>query len=46
MNQVFSEPLYGIVGGLHFPVPEGRLKLRDAYRHIRVGERILVGPSQ
>jgi metal-dependent hydrolase (beta-lactamase superfamily II) len=26
-DQVFSEPLYGIVGGLHFPVPEGRLKL-------------------
>ena len=102
--QVFSEPLYGIVGVLHFPVPEGRLKLLglnaqrilasgngmlspikmddvkedmnelrgrnlrligvgghdssdeviamfsdtfgDAYRHIRVGERILVGPSQ
>jgi metal-dependent hydrolase (beta-lactamase superfamily II) len=103
-DQVFSEPLYGIVGGLHFPVPEGRLKLLglnaqrilasgtgmlspitmddvkedmnelrgrnlrligvgghdssdeviamfsdtfgDAYRHVRVGERILVGPSQ
>jgi len=26
-DQVFSEPLYGIVGGLHYPVPEGRLKL-------------------
>jgi len=26
-DQVFTEPLYGIVGGLHFPVPEGRLKL-------------------
>ena len=24
-DQVFSEPLYGIVGGLHYPVPEGRL---------------------
>lgn len=26
-DQVFSEPLYGIVGGLHYPVPEGRLTL-------------------
>lgn len=26
-DEVFSEPLYGIVGGLHFPVPEGRMKL-------------------
>lgn len=26
-DRVFREPLYGIVGGLHFPVPEGRLKL-------------------
>ncbi|MGB8332817.1 MAG: MBL fold metallo-hydrolase [Polyangiales bacterium] len=101
-DQVFDEPLYGIVGGLHFPVPEGRLKLLgldaqrlfasgdgmfspitmddvkeqmdelrarnlglvavgghdssdeviamfqetfgDAYRHIRVGQRIVIGP--
>ena len=26
-DQVFSEPLYGIIGGLHYPVPDGRLKL-------------------
>lgn len=26
-DQVFRQPLYGIVGGLHFPVPEGRLKV-------------------
>ena len=26
-DQVFSEPLYGIIGGLHYPVPEGRMKL-------------------
>jgi metal-dependent hydrolase (beta-lactamase superfamily II) len=103
-DQVFGEPLYGIVGGLHFPVPEGRLKVLglnaqrilasgtgmfspitmddvkedmnelrernlrligvgghdssdeviamfsdtfgDAYRHIRVGERILVGSPE
>ncbi|MGB5544927.1 MAG: MBL fold metallo-hydrolase [Polyangiales bacterium] len=102
-DQVFSEPLYGIVGGLHYPVPEGRLKLLglnaqrifasgegmfapvtmddvemelaalqarnlgligvgghdssdeviamfseafgEAYRHIRVGERIVVGST-
>jgi len=25
-DEAFSEPLYGIVGGLHFPVPEGRIK--------------------
>ena len=101
-DQVFSEPLYGIVGGLHFPVPEGRMKVAglnaqrilasgkgmfapitmgdveadlamlearnlglvgvgghdssdeviamfseafdDVYRHIRLGERIVVGP--
>ena len=101
-DQVFSEPLYGIVGGLHFPVPDGRLQMLglnvqrilasgdgmfapitmedvkadlaalqgrrlgligvgghdssdeviamfndafdDAYRHIRVGERIVIGP--
>jgi 7,8-dihydropterin-6-yl-methyl-4-(beta-D-ribofuranosyl)aminobenzene 5'-phosphate synthase len=101
-DQIFDEPLYGIVGGLHFPVPEGRLKLLgldaqrlfasgdgmfspitmddvkeqmdelrarnlglvavgghdssdeviamfhetfgDAYRHVRVGQRIVIGP--
>jgi metal-dependent hydrolase (beta-lactamase superfamily II) len=26
-DDAFSEPLYGIVGGLHFPVPEGRIKV-------------------
>ncbi len=26
-DEVFSEPLYGIVGGLHYPVPEGRMTL-------------------
>ncbi len=26
-DQLFDEPLYGIVGGLHLPVPEGRMKL-------------------
>jgi|PlaIllAssembly_1097288.scaffolds.fasta_scaffold75829_2 7,8-dihydropterin-6-yl-methyl-4-(beta-D-ribofuranosyl)aminobenzene 5'-phosphate synthase len=24
---LFTEPLYGIVGGLHYPVPRGRMKL-------------------
>jgi metal-dependent hydrolase (beta-lactamase superfamily II) len=103
-DRVFDEPLYGIVGGLHFPVPDGRLKVLglnaqrvfasgtgmlsptsmdqvkeemnelrrrdlglvgvgghdssdeviamfsqtfgDAYRHVRVGEPILVGPPE
>ena len=26
-DRVFDEPLYGVVGGLHFPVPEGRLEI-------------------
>ncbi|MBK8506082.1 MAG: MBL fold metallo-hydrolase [Saprospiraceae bacterium] len=26
-RDVFSEPIYAIVGGLHFPIPEGRLKM-------------------
>lgn len=26
-QDVFNEPIYGIIGGLHFPIPEGRLKL-------------------
>lgn len=26
-QDLFSEPIYGIIGGLHFPIPEGRLKL-------------------
>lgn len=103
-DEVFSAPLYGVVGGLHFPVPEGRLNLlglnvqrvlasgtgmfstiamddvqqemsqlhgrnlglvgvgghdssdeviamfsdrfEDAYRHVRVGERITIGPPE
>ena len=26
-QDVFSEPIFAIVGGLHFPIPEGRLKM-------------------
>jgi 7,8-dihydropterin-6-yl-methyl-4-(beta-D-ribofuranosyl)aminobenzene 5'-phosphate synthase len=26
-DQLFDEPLYGIIGGLHLPVPEGRMKI-------------------
>ena len=26
-QNIFSKPIYGIIGGLHFPIPEGRLKL-------------------
>jgi len=26
-SQVFNEPIYGLIGDLHYPVPEGRLNL-------------------
>lgn len=26
-HQAYSEPLYGIIGGLHFPVPDGRIDI-------------------
>jgi hypothetical protein len=26
-DDAYGEPLYGIVGGVHFPIPEGRIKL-------------------
>ena len=38
-DDVFSEPLYGVVGGLHFPVPEGRL----AFGPIDVQRRLASG---
>ncbi len=25
-EQIFSEPIYGIIGGLHYPVPDGRIR--------------------
>jgi metal-dependent hydrolase (beta-lactamase superfamily II) len=39
-DQVFDEPLYGIVGGLHFPVPEGRILVGplDVQRRLASGE--------
>lgn len=39
-DDVFDEPLYGIVGGLHFPVPEGRFKLLglDVQRRLASGD--------
>jgi 7,8-dihydropterin-6-yl-methyl-4-(beta-D-ribofuranosyl)aminobenzene 5'-phosphate synthase len=38
-DQVFHEPLYGIIGGLHLPVPEGRMKLLglDGQRRLASG---------
>lgn len=35
----FDEPLYGIVGGLHFPVPQGRIKVGplDGQRRFATG---------
>jgi hypothetical protein len=42
-DAAFSAPLYGIVGGLHFPVPEGRIKLGplDAQRLLASGSGIV-----
>lgn len=41
-DQVFAEPLYGIVGGLHLPVPEGRMTLLglDGQRRLASGDGI------
>jgi len=38
-DEVFSAPLFGVVGGLHFPVPEGRL----AFGPIDVQRRLASG---
>lgn len=39
-NQVFREPLYGLVGDLHYPIPEGRLSLLgiNLQRYLASGE--------
>lgn len=39
-EQVFDAPLYGVVGGLHLPVPEGRIPVGplDGQRHFASGE--------
>lgn len=39
-EQVFDQPLYGIVGGLHLPVPAGRIPVGplDGQRHFASGE--------
>lgn len=39
---VFDAPLYGIIGGLHYPVPEGRMRMLgiDAQRRLASG----IGP--
>jgi metal-dependent hydrolase (beta-lactamase superfamily II) len=39
-QQAFEAPLYGIIGGLHFPVPEGRIRLGplDVQRRLASGE--------
>lgn len=45
-QQLFDEPLYGIVGGLHYPVPRGRLfdaSGRDLQRSATYGSG--AGPS-
>ena len=39
-DATYTVPLYGIVGGIHFPVPEGRIKLGpvDAQRYLASGD--------
>jgi len=39
-DAAFEPPLYGIIGGLHFPVPEGRIKVGplDVQRRLASGE--------
>lgn len=39
----FRAPLYGIIGGLHFPVPEGNIKLGpiDVQRQLASGDGLL-----
>ena len=39
-DEAFEQPLYGVIGGLHFPVPEGRIKLGplDVQRRLASGE--------
>jgi len=40
IDESFEEPLYGIVGDLHFPVPEGRLRMLgiDVQRRLASGD--------
>ncbi len=39
IEETFDEPIYGIVGDLHYPIPEGRLFVRgiDAQRRLASG---------
>ena len=39
-DDAFEQPLYGVIGGLHFPVPEGRIWLGpvDVQRQLASGE--------
>jgi 7,8-dihydropterin-6-yl-methyl-4-(beta-D-ribofuranosyl)aminobenzene 5'-phosphate synthase len=39
-DEAFDEPLYGVLGGLHFPVPEGRISLGpiDVQRQLASGD--------
>ena len=42
-DAAYSEPLYGIIGGVHFPVPEGRIRLGplDVQRLLASGDGLL-----
>jgi metal-dependent hydrolase (beta-lactamase superfamily II) len=42
-EEAFSEPLYGVVGGLHFPLPDGRISVGpiNGQRRLASGESML-----
>jgi 7,8-dihydropterin-6-yl-methyl-4-(beta-D-ribofuranosyl)aminobenzene 5'-phosphate synthase len=42
-DEAFDAPLYGIIGGLHFPVPEGRIRIGplDVQRQLASGDGLL-----
>jgi metal-dependent hydrolase (beta-lactamase superfamily II) len=42
-DAAYSEPLYGIIGGVHLPIPEGRIKLGpvDVQRDLASGDGFL-----
>lgn len=41
-DDLFEQPLYGIIGGLHFPVPEGRIHVGplDVQRQLASGDSV------
>ena len=41
-DAAYQEPLYAVIGGIHFPVPEGRIRLGpvDAQRYLASGDGV------